>query len=175
MRRVLLLKLLLVCFISGCGFQVRNNTEIPSALRVLYIKTSVPYSAFSADLRRNFSAVGICMTKCSVQAPVTLHILSEKFQESRITISATSLLSQYLLSYEVAYQLEKADGCILVPARTISVGRNYTVNANAVLGAGNEIPLLQQDMRREVVYQIINQLSSGRVIKACLNQQFCSS
>jgi outer membrane lipopolysaccharide assembly protein LptE/RlpB len=69
--------------------------------------------------------------------------------------------------------LESANGCVLVPARTIAVTRNYTVNANVVLGAGNEIPLLQQDMRREVVYQLINQLSSARVIRACLNQQFC--
>ncbi len=36
------------------------------------------------------------------------------------------------------------------------------VNANDVLGAGNEIPLLQQDMYREAVYQLINQLSSGQ-------------
>ena len=104
---------------------------------------------------------------------MTLNIICEKFRESRITISATSLLSQYLLLYEVTYQLERADGCVLVPPRTISVTRNYTVNANAVLGAGNEIPLLQQDMRREVVYQMINQLSSGRVIKACLACGLC--
>lgn len=160
--------LLWICFIAGCGFQFRNTAEIPAVLRVLYVKTSLPYSAFLADLRQNFSALGICMTKCPEQAPVTLNVLSEKFRESRITISATSLLSQYLLLYEVTYQLESANGCVLVCPRTISVTRNYTVNANAVLGAGNEIPLLQQDMRREVVYQMVNQLSSGRVIKACL-------
>jgi len=168
-----LLLILLVCFVAGCGFHLRNNAEIPPVLRVLYIKTAVPYSAFLADLKQNFSAVRICMTQCPEQALVTLHILGERFHESRITISATSLLSQYLLSYEVTYQLESANGCVLVPARTIAVTRNYTVNANVVLGAGNEIPLLQQDMRREVVYQLINQLSSARVIRACLNQQLC--
>jgi LPS-assembly lipoprotein len=173
MKFLKLLFLLWMCCVAGCGFWLRNNTEIPPVLRVIYIKSSTPYSAFLADLRQNFSALGICMTKCPGQAPVTLDILSEKFRESRITISATSLLSQYLLLYEVSYQLEDAKGCVLVPARTIAVTRNYTVNANAVLGAGNEIPLLQQDMRREVVYQLINQLSSGRVIRACLERKLC--
>lgn len=172
MKRILFL-VLLISFIAGCGFQFRSSAEIPPSLRVLYLKSCTPCNGFLADLRQNLSALGICMTRCPQQAPITLNILSENFHESRVTISATSLLSQYLLLYQVVYQLEDANGCVLVCPRTISVLRNYTVNANDVLGAGNEIPLLQQDMHREAVYQIINQLSSGRVIRACLRAYEC--
>src|ERR1700722_1948027 len=149
--------LLLFCLIAGCGFQFRNCAEIPPVLRVIYLKTCLPNSLFFFDLRQNFCALGVCMTKCPEQAPVTLRILNEDFQESRITISATSLLSEYLLLYQVTYQLEDANGCVVVRPRTIKVTRTYMVNANDVLGAGNEIPLLQQDMYRDAVYQLINQ------------------
>jgi LPS-assembly lipoprotein len=168
-RKIGLAFLLSCLFIAGCGFKLRNSVVIPPALRVIYIKTC-PYNALLAELRQNFCALGIRTTRLPCQAPLTLNILSEKFLETRVTISATSLLSQYLLAYEVVYQFESADCEIIVPPRMIRVTRNYTVNANQILGASNELPLLQEDMRREVVYQLINQLSSACVlnaIKAC--------
>lgn len=173
MNRRKSLQLVLLCslaiisfFIAGCGFKLRNSVTISPTLRIIYLKSSVPYTGLLAELRQNFLALNICVTQNPCQAPLTLDILSEKFQENRITISATSLLSQYLLSYEVVYQFESADCRIVVRPRIIRVTRNYTVNANQILGASNELPLLRQDMRREVVYQLINQLSSACVLDA---------
>lgn len=157
---------LFLTLISGCGFKLRNSVAISPCLRVIYLKSVVPYTGLLAELRQNFSALGICVTKNACQAPLTLNILSEKFQENRVTISATSLLSQYFLSYEVVYQFESADCRIVVRPRTIKVVRSYTINANQILGASNELPLLRQDMRREVTYQLINQLSSACVLDA---------
>lgn len=162
-----------VLLLSGCGFQLRNHLLITPALHTIHLKMALPYSGFCADLRQNFAALNICVVNNPCEAPITLHILSEKFREERVTISATSLLSQYLLSYSITYQLEKWDGRVLVAKRTISVVRNYTVNANQILGASNEIPLLRQDMRREIVYQLINQLNSACVLRAIANSSQC--
>lgn len=164
-RRCIFLSVLLVSFLTtGCNFQLRGNNALPTSLRMMYLKTSVPYSDFLANLRQNLKVLGVCITSSEKNAPITLHILKERFQENRITISATSLLSQYLLLYEVTYQLENQAGCRIMGPRVVIITRNYTVNANQVLGAGNEIPLLQQDMHREAAYQIINQLNSGEAI-----------
>jgi LPS-assembly lipoprotein len=162
----------LICLIGillpmvGCGFHLRGYSLLAPAMHVVYVRTASPYSGLYSDLRQNFCALGVRVTNNACQAPVTLHILTEKIQQDRITISATSLLSQYLLAYEVDYQLEDSHGCLLVARRKIRVTRNYTVNANQILGASNELPLLRQDMRREVVYQLINQLSSACVREA---------
>jgi LPS-assembly lipoprotein len=156
--------LLSVFLLSSCGFHLRDSSHLPAQLRVVYIKTSTPYSGFGCDIRKNFCALGMRVTSNPQCARVTLNILSERFKENRVTISATSLLSQYLLSYEVIYQIEDAKGCILAPQRLITINRAYTVNANQILGADNELPLLRQDMRREAVYQLINQLNSCCVL-----------
>ena len=70
-------------FYYGMWFQFRNCAEIPPVLRVIYLKTCLPNSLFFFDLRQNLCALGVCMTKCPEQAPVTLRILNEDFQESR--------------------------------------------------------------------------------------------
>ena len=155
--------------IAGCGFQIRGHSLLAPQMRVVYVRTMNPYSGLSGDLRENFCALGVRVADNAYQAPVTLHILTEKFQQDRITLSATSLLSQYVLSYEVDYQLERPNGELLLAPRKIRVTHNYTVNANQILGVDNEVPLLRQDMRREVIYQLINQLSSECVRNAVNN------
>ncbi|MFU8797569.1 MAG: LPS assembly lipoprotein LptE, partial [Gammaproteobacteria bacterium] len=80
-------------------------------------------------------------------------------------LSTTTQINTYQLVYTVQYEIMDKTGQRLGPQRAISISRNYVSNANEVSSSMAEYTLLEQDMRRDAIYQIVNQLGSKSVLK----------
>ena len=160
----LLIQCLMIAIIlimtQACGFHLRNQTQIPSSLHIIYLKSDDPYGSFTKQLTQTLRAYGIQLVSSTHHAPITLEILSDNFSKQATSISATSQLTQYLLTETMSYQLHNSRGNIISGPTTITTVRNYSATFNQMLGASNEEEQLSQEMRRDTVYQLINRLST---------------
>ena len=161
-----LLILLLSLTITGCGFHLRGHEPMPPQLKVLFLQTAKPFSKLTKDLQRIFQRSGVLLTCNSHNAPVTLQIMVDNFTQSTTSIGSSGQVTTYILNYTIVYQLLDSCGHVLVPPQTITSTRSYAITSNQLLSNINALSSLQDEMRRELIYQLFNRLRSPLVLQA---------
>lgn len=150
----------------GCGFHLRGQANLPPQLHHIAIASNTPYSLLASQLRQTLQNMHIAINENPNTAPLTIKLLTDDFNQAATGTGATNQLTNYTLTYTVTYQLLEQHGEALTEPRQIVVNRSFTANNNQMLGSSNEQVLLQQDMRRDAILQILNQLNSKTVLTA---------
>lgn len=164
MRKLLLA---LTCFLlSGCGFHLRGHEPLPPQLHLLYLQVNAPYSPLSKELQQILCSNGIQLVPYPGAAPVGLQILSDTFGQSITSIGSSQQVTTYFLTYTVTYQLNDANGHALLCPQTIVANRSYSIASNQILADTSTLLSLQEDMRRDVIFQLLNRLRSPATIRA---------
>lgn len=158
--------ILLSFALVACGFYLRGHQPIPAEMKVLAIRSELPYSTLTKALAATLQSRGIELVDSPDKAPFTLYLFDEMTAEQVGAVSAASSTRQYTLSYGVQFRLEDADGNILVGPRKLSARRSLVADINQVLGSTNEELTYMQEMRQEIVVNIMNQLTSMNTVKA---------
>lgn len=163
---------LLLLLLSGCGFKLRGQAQLPPEMATTYLKTNRPAgsspSELALTLERVLKANGVTVTTDPAAATATLEILQEGV--SRRTIAAgttistgqtTAQIREFTLKYDVNYRVTLANGKVLIPQATASVSRDMVYNEARVLGkeAGEEI--LLRDMASDLARSIIRRLQAA--------------
>jgi LPS-assembly lipoprotein len=158
---------ILALFVSlaACGFKLRGHAFLPPEMRTIYLKSHAPYEPFTQQLRQTLISTGIQLVENEQAAPITVNILSDGTPRALSGMGTTTQINTYQLIYAVRYEILDQNGRILGTTRTVSARRDYTINANEVLSTTEEYTQLEQDMRRDTIAQIINQLGSKSVLK----------
>jgi LPS-assembly lipoprotein len=158
--------LLMSFLLSACGFHLRGQTELAPALRKLQLQTNAPYSPLTKELQRTLTERGIQLITPPETAPLTLSILNDAFSQQTTNLSPASQVTTFTLNYVITYQLKNATGRVLRGPLRATATRIYNVNSNQILGSTNEQPLLQQDLRRDAIAQLLYQLSARETVEA---------
>lgn len=153
-------------FLIGCGFHLRSQAYLPPQLKRVYLQSEAPLSLLTTQFQQTLKNMGVTLADNQQTAPITLKLVTDKFSQIAIGTGTTNQLTTYTLTYTVSYQLfDPRDRAIIEP-RQVAINRSFTTNNNQMLGSTNEQTLLQQDMRREAIMQIMNQLSTKSIINA---------
>lgn len=153
---------LLLLSLVACAFKLRQ-TQLPPALHVMYLQTDVTYGPFESLLRQSLLSSGVALVATPAQAPVTLHIFKPIEANTSTTVGASNQTRVYIITYTVAFELKDAAGKILLGEQKVTTSRTLRLSANQLLETNNQLPLLQQDMRREIIYQMFYRLKAPQV------------
>jgi LPS-assembly lipoprotein len=146
--------------LSGCGFHLRGPTELPPPLKNVYLQTQQPYGELTKDLTQYLTLSGAHLTNSASQADTILVIKQESTDQQLLGVGGTQQTRQYNLILTVAFEITNKQGVVLVPLQALSETRTLAVQANQILGSSNETTNLYQQMRRTIVYNIMNRLAS---------------
>ncbi len=156
---------LLLLAVTGCGFHLRGHQPLPEELKVLHLQTNSPYSDFTKQLKSFLTSAKVVLVDTSQAAPLTLQILSERSSQQLASVSASGQTNAYSLLYTVTYVLLDRQGQPIQAPQTVSTSRSYSVTSNQVLGDTNVQNILIAQMQRDVIYQMLNRLSSPRTVQ----------
>lgn len=151
--------------LTGCGFHLRGNVHMPAQLSTMTIVASPKEKQISEAISAQLKASGVRLT---ANSRWQLHILNEHLNRSFNGLSANTQVRQYIITDSVSYQLSRSNGKPVLPVRTISSSRNWTVNANQVLGSSAEEQTLIAEMRNEIAQKLVAQLAARDTIAACM-------
>jgi len=146
--------------LASCGFHLRGQAGMPFAS--LYLEAANPGTAFIKDLKRNLEFNKVELVSKPEQAEVILNIVSELPEKQILTLGGTGRVSEFLLRYRVslrAYDLKQRDW---IPAEEIVLYRDYTYDDAQILAKEAEENLLYQNMRSDMVQQIVRRLSRAK-------------
>ena len=154
----------LVLLLAACGFQPRGQAQLPPELAVLYIQSqtaiATPPGLVSRKLRTLLASSGVTVVSDPAQATATLVVLRES--DGRRTVSADrfDVKREYILAYDVSYEVRLVNGKVLVPAESLIANRALLFDENQVLGFEAAQEALANSMAEDLAWQIIRRLQA---------------
>lgn len=159
-RRLLLI---FTCFalVSGCGFALRGNIELPPSLDAIVIDGGEPELVDELSSALETAGSRVVEEEEDEGASVMTFTLSEYDREVRTT-DANGLATAYDIRYRVSYDLRDSEGEELQVKQTLAQNRVLDYNPLQELQSEEEERFLQEEMRTELVLQILRRLSRVR-------------
>jgi len=152
MRQLFILS---VIMLSSCGFQLRGSVSLPPELAEMYVVTAGPETDILFDLRAALRDRGVRVTEA---ASMKLVIRNESNAKRVLSVDSQGHATEYGLSYKVRFRLQATDGTVWLPDELISIQRDLRFDTSAVLATSGEETLLEEEMRRDAVTQILHRL-----------------
>lgn len=156
MKKLLITSLLLLT--SACGWQLRDAQIVPQDLGSLHISARDPHSTLVLELKRALQVYGVDLVNSREEAHYTVVIADFRQNRRTATVNARARIAEYQLNEDVDFLILGADDSQLIPLSTASVERVYEFDENDVLASRNEEQLVREEMREEIIRQILSRL-----------------
>lgn len=158
MKTVSLHYLLLICLLSltACGFHLRGIGSVP--FETLYIQDSGAPS-ISRDLRRSLKANGVKILPTAKGAQGSLDMMSETGEKRILSLASNGRVREYQLIYRVVFRIRDAGEELWGPTQTVEQRRDFAYDDSQTLAKEGEEARLNNDMRSDVVREILRRVS----------------
>lgn len=165
-RWYLLLFVLASFTLSACGFQLRGHGEFSFPFHVLSLEANQPHSPFIKELQLALETAGIHTSFATTTTP-RLQILAQNYTRTATSLGNAGQTTTYLLAYTILFQISDCKGHILLGPQSIRTTRSFSITSNQLAGDLNTENDLQENMRQDVIQQLLIRLASPT-----LRQQF---
>lgn len=156
MSRRLVLLLTGLSLLTGCGYHLRGNIELPPELTQVYI--TGPDRDLVQQLSKALEQSGATIMESGKGAAV-INMTTSEFERKLRTTDASGLATAYSFKYDVTYNLTASDGDRLQSAENIALLRTLDYDPTQQLQAEDEARFLKEEMQQEVVVQMLRRLS----------------
>ena len=151
---------------ASCGFRLRHTWPIPNELHVVYLQTNTPYSYLTLQFKKMLRSLNVRLVDNPADASITMKLYNEEYSTTIVSDSASASTKEYQLNYQISYELLNKSGEKIYGPQNVKAYRYLLISEDQVLSSTNESQVSQQEMQRDVLYQILNQLSSKKVAEA---------
>jgi LPS-assembly lipoprotein len=148
--------LIFALVLSACGFQLRGVADL--SFKTLYIQ-GAPLS-ISRDLKQSLKTNGIQVVNNVEQAEMLLELLSEINEKRILSLSGSGVVREYELNYRVSFRTREPDSPTWSAPQSVQMRRNFSYNDNALLGKAEEEAMLNLDMHKDAVREVMRRLTA---------------
>jgi len=156
------LTLAAACLLGACGFQLRgvgdNTLVLPEAWKSMTLVTGNPNSEFSREIKARFAANDVQWTE-GADANYRLVLGAERCRQRNLSLNSEARAAEFELTMSTSFTVLDARGRVAMQETTASVIKQMENDPRNVVGKSEEIRLLQQEMRVELVRQILRRVS----------------
>lgn len=146
-------------WLSGCGFHLRGVKGLPESLQNVAIINQGAHPDLAEGLKKQFKHYHVRVNPEPATAAYWLILLKDTFKQDIFSISSSTTPRQYELFYTVRYKLQNPRGKALIPENQLIVARQFTSNADRILGSDYEEAQIKKEMRRDAVIQMLYKLA----------------
>ena len=147
----------LIAGISGCGFALRGNVNLPDTLDSVLVTGSDREMA--GLLEDSLESSGASIVDSEDDASAVLDLIESKFTRDVRTTDSNGRATAYTLRYKVNYDVRKSNGEEIQTNQSISQSRVLQYDPLQELQSEEEAEFLREEMQEEVVLQILRRLS----------------
>ena len=140
----------------SCGFQLRGVTEL--SFKHLYIQ-GAPLS-ISREFKQSLKTNGIQVVESKDTADLMIEFLNEVSEKKILSLSGTGVVREFELNYQVSFRIREPNNPLWRAPQTVQNRRDYSYNDNDLLGKADEEGMLNNDMRKDAVREIMRRLTA---------------
>ncbi len=159
-----ILQFLLLLALGGCGYSLRSADAITGGLETLRLVMTDPNSALAQELIAVLPDIEIISENLQLDSKQNLSLLTiepEQLNRRPVTVNARARAAQYELSLATVITLSRGQ-TLLLDSVQISVQSEYFEEIENLSGTQDEVALLTQEMRRNLVQQIIRRVAAAQ-------------
>ena len=157
MSKRLILLLLCLTLLSSCGFKLRGNFEMSAALSEISVESDD--RLLKEELTTRLEKSGSTGVASKAGTP-TLSVLTSDYERIVRTTDSDGLATGYDFTYTINYLVNDGNGGILQPQAKVVQRRTLQYDPAEQLQAKQEEEFLVEQMREEIVLQVMRKLST---------------
>jgi LPS-assembly lipoprotein len=146
----------LAFLMTACGFHLRGTGTTQMALNELNFAARDALSPLGKQVKESLINNKV---NVSNSAPFTLYVGAEEHSQRTASYTAGTRSAEYTITSATTYELRAGNLPSLIRDR-VEVQRTYAYNQNNVTGSGQEAALLREEMRRDLVMQLMMRLQA---------------
>lgn len=162
--------LLATCYfvlsLSGCGFHlagVGEQQQFPQSLSTLQVRQeNVQDNVLKVEMERALKTQARVQVVSGPQSVPVLTLYDERSETRAVSVDQNVRVSEFLLTYQVSFDVKDASGKELVKRQRITLQRNFSFDKNAQLAMEREAQEIQARMRTDAVQQIMRRLAASK-------------
>lgn len=144
--------------LAGCGFELRRPATMPFTR--LALTGFKPRSPLEAELRRALPE-RVQVMPLPKDAEVVLAVQEDRFEKTVAASTAVGEVREFRLRQTLRFKLTRPDGSVLLPLTELERSRDMTYTETAALAKETEEAGLVQEMRADIVQQLLRMLSAA--------------
>ncbi|MFO1339785.1 MAG: LPS assembly lipoprotein LptE [Burkholderiaceae bacterium] len=150
----------LAASLSGCGFALRQPTQLP--FTKLAISGFKPASPMAEALRRSLPAT-VTVVAQPRDAEVVLVVLEDRYDKTVAASTAGGQVVEFRLRVTLRFRLDKPDGSPRLAEQRLELTRDMSYSETAALAKQAEEAGLVREMRMDLAQQLLQMLAvSGK-------------
>jgi len=147
--------LIMSLMLTGCGFQLRGNIDLPSDLKQVSV-VSNKYSDLVKNLNQRFSNNNIQVVDKSDKDLYRVKIVSETFNRRQLSINISGRVNEYELIYNIIYQISSPNE--KAKEEAMSLYRDYSFDENNIMGNTDREAQIKKEMTSNAASLIFTKL-----------------
>lgn len=155
------LALLSLAALSGCGFELRREPELP--FQSLALTGFEADSPLAAGLRRQIKRTPVQLVDDPGRAQVVIEASREVRDRTVVASTSVGQVREWQLRLHFDYLIRKADGELLVPKVELRLYRDMNYTETAALAKEQEATNLYNAMHSDAIAQVMRRLAAVRV------------
>jgi len=157
-----LLVVALCAALAACGFRLRGQQTFP--FETINVPSQTP---LGVALQRNIAAASerTKLVPSATDADAVLSVLAEQQEKVILSLNSQGQVREYQLRYRVVFRVSNPKGGDFIAPTAMLLTRDITFN-NAVLAKETEEAQLYQEMRSDMVQQIMRRLAAAKPVPA---------
>jgi LPS-assembly lipoprotein len=155
-----ILGLVLLC--SGCGFQLRDNVELPPQMAKTQMVINDEYSTLARRVTVMLEQNGVQFVGGN-EATAILEIPVNNVVTDVLTIGDNARVREYRISHTVRFRLLDAQGQVLVGWQNMRQAREVSFDEQRILAGSREQEYLEKELAETLSRLLIARLESTPV------------
>ncbi|MBT6278068.1 MAG: hypothetical protein HOI95_28535 [Chromatiales bacterium] len=154
--------ILAVTLLSGCGFQLRGQTQLPSDIKVMGVQAPNVQVRDELAIFLGNSGVKVVPAASTADSDAVLSVGAETYNRRVLSVDPrTGKAREFELSYSFDFNVVDSDGKTLVKPQSVLLLRDFVFDEDAVIGKSREEGVLREEMRRDAIQQLMRRLQAS--------------
>lgn len=155
------LALLSLAALTGCGFALRREPELP--FQSLALTGFPPDSPLAAGLKRQIKRTPVQLLEDPARAQVVLEALHEFRDRSVVASTSVGQVREWQLRLHFDYLIRRPDGELLVPKVELRLYRDMNYTETNALAKEQEAANLYSAMHSDAIAQVMRRLAAVKL------------
>jgi len=154
------LTVLVLALLTGCGFQLRGQSDLPPEMSTTRLVVPDRTGEFARELELLLRGNGVKLVDESGPDVAELRILDDRITRRALTISGTARVREFLLTFELRFALIGPDGEPMLGPETLRQERDFQFDEQEILGAATEEERIREELHRTMAAALLRRLEA---------------
>ena len=150
---------LVLQFVTACGFQLQSRSELPSEMRRTRLEIQSPYSEFARRLEVHLEQSGVQVVTAFDNAAV-LEVPVNHVRKEIQSVGDNARVREFLIRHTIQFRLLDSEGTEMIPLQLFEQSRVYSFNDQDILAAERENEFLRKDLSDSLARMVVRRLGT---------------